>query len=178
VNYTRDVRLLRLHALTVQIASVLVSMFGLLALYLYISPALVGDPLGLNRYSRSEPVWLIIGIGFIVFGIFCGVWSTRWSRRLLWIWKNVSPQSMQLSVLVEKWTDSTDYRAVLRADSNSEEVWRVSLYGPSWNVEELQRTTASAKVYFDPKSKRPAVIETEWGLLWAMAGRSAVETNV
>jgi hypothetical protein len=28
-------------------------------------------------------------------------------------------------------------------------------------------------LYFDPKSRRPAVIETEQGLLWAMAGNSA-----
>jgi hypothetical protein len=32
-----------------------------------------------------------------------------------------------------------------------------------------------AQVYFDPKSGRPAVIESEFGLLWAMAGSGAAE---
>jgi hypothetical protein len=78
---------------------------------------------------------------------------------------------MQLSIGIRKSSDSTDYQAILSANSNPETAWHVTLYSPSWNVEDLQVTTTPAKVYFDPKSQRPAVIETERGLLWAMAGR-------
>jgi hypothetical protein len=85
---------------------------------------------------------------------------------------------MQLSIRIRKSSDSTDYQAILSANSNPETAWHVTLYSPSWNVEDLQVTTTPAKVYFDPKSQRPAVIETERGLLWAMAGRSSVQISL
>jgi hypothetical protein len=178
VKYTRDIRALRLYLLTLQAVSLLIIIFGILAISLYIDPALIGTPLRQHRHYRGEYIWLIFGISFVIFGSFCIIIGTKWSHRLLWIWKNVSPQQMQLSIRIRKSSDSTDYQAILSAYSNSETAWHVSLYSPSWNVEDLQVTTTSAKVYFDPKSQRPAVMETEQGLLWAMAGRSAVQINL
>jgi uncharacterized membrane protein len=171
VKYTRDIRALRLYMLTLQAVSLLIIIFGILAISLYIDPALIGTPLRQHRHYRGESIWLIFGISFVLFGSFCIIVGTKWSHRLLWIWKNVSPQQMQLSIRIRKSSDSTDYQAILNTNSNLATAWRVTLYSPSWKVEDLQGTTASAKVYFDPKSQRPAVIETEWGLLWAMAGR-------
>lgn len=72
--------------------------------------------------------------------------------------------------------DSTSYDAILRVEASGERDWIVGLYSPSWplvDLQALQNPTIRAKVYFDPKSQRPAVIETELGLLWAMAGQSA-----
>jgi hypothetical protein len=178
VKYTRDIRALRFHLLAVQAVSLLIIIFGILAISLYIDPALIGTPLRQHRHYHGQSVWLIFGISFVLFGSFCIIIGTKWSHRLLWIWKNVSPQQMQLSIRIRKSSDSTDYQAILNTNLNSEIAWHVTLYSPSWNVEDLQATTTLAKVYFDPKSQRPAVMETERGLLWAMAGRSAVQKNL
>jgi hypothetical protein len=175
VKYTRDIRKLRWYMLVIQVISVLNVIFGILAISLYINPALSGTPLEQQGYYRGNTIWLIFGISFVIFGMFCVIGSITWTSRLLWIWKNVSPQPMQLSIRIKEWSDSTDYKAILSANANQEKNWYVSFYSPAWNVEDLQRTTISAKVYFDPKSQRPAVIETELGLLWVMAGRSAVQ---
>ncbi len=178
MKYTRDIRRLRLYTLAGQVASVLMIIFGILAISLYINPSLIGTPLRQHRYYRGESVWLIFGISFVVFGSFFAIISAYWSRRLLWIWKNVSPQLMQLSIRIKKRSDSTDYQAILSNNAGQAQTWNVTLYSPAWPVEDLQGTTTLAKVYFDPKSQRPAVIETEEGLLWAMAGRSAVQVNL
>jgi hypothetical protein len=178
VKYTRDIRALRLHLLAVQAVSLLTIVFGILAISLYINPALIGTPLRQHRHYHGESIWLIFGISFMLFGSFCIIVGTKWSHKLLWIWKNVSPQQMQLSIRIRKSSDSTDYQAILSANSNPATAWHVTLYSPSWKVEDLQGTTTPAKVYFDPKSQRPAVMETEQGLLWAMAGQSAVQINL
>jgi hypothetical protein len=164
--------------LATQAASALIIIFGILAIYLYIDPSLIGISLRQHRHYRGESIWLIFGISFVLFGILIIITSAKWSRRLRWIWKNVSPQPMQLSIRIQKRSDSTDYQAILSANSNPAKAWHVTLYNPSWHVEDLQGTTTLAKVYFDPKSQRPAVIETDYGLLWAMAGRSAVQVNL
>jgi hypothetical protein len=172
VKYTRDIRALRLHMLVLQTVSVLIIIFGILAISLHINPTLIGTSL---RQHHGGFIWLVFGISFVLFGTFFIIIGTKWLHRLLWIWKNVSPQQMQLSIRIRKSSDSTDYQAILSAYTNPETTWHVTLYSPSWNVEDLQVATTPAKVYFDPKSQRPAVMETEWGLLWAMAGRSAVQ---
>jgi hypothetical protein len=178
VKYTRDIRRLRLYMITGQVVSVLNIIFGILAISLYLDPSLSGTPLEQHQYYRGESIWLISGISFVLFGSFFVIISAYWSRRLIWIWKNVSPQSMLLSIRIKKSSDSTDYQAILNTNAGQEKSWHVIFYSPAWNVEELKGTTVSAKVYFDPKSQRPAVIETEGGLLWAMAGRSAVQKNL
>jgi hypothetical protein len=178
VKYTRDIRALRLYTLAGQVVSLLIIIFGILAISLYIDPALTGTPLRQHRYYHGEFGWLMFGISFVLLGVFFVIIGTKWSHRLLWIWKNVTPQPMQLSIRIQESSDSTDYQAILITNSSPEKAWHVSLYSPSWPVKNLQGTTTSAKVYFDPKSQRPAVIETEWGLLWAMAGRSAVQISL
>ena len=77
---------------------------------------------------------------------------------------------MRLTIEVEHWSDSTDYHAFLSADqSEGELLWKVGLHNPSGKVEALAGKQVTAKVYLDPKTKKPAVIETEIGLLWAGA---------
>ncbi|MGL4884198.1 MAG: hypothetical protein ACRC8K_24555 [Waterburya sp.] len=51
--------------------------------------------------------------------------------------------------------DTTDYTAIL------DNYWRVRIYSPARKVQQLQEISIPAQVYFDPKSDRPAVIETK-----------------
>ena len=118
----------------------------------------------------------MVGIGFICFALFFVVVSTHWARRLMWIWRNTTSVPMDLLINIDRGMDSTSHDAILRVEASGERDWILGLYSPSWplvDLQALQNRTIRAKVYFDPKSQRPAVIETELGLLWAMAGQSA-----
>ncbi|WP_310424768.1 hypothetical protein [Chamaesiphon sp. VAR_48_metabat_135_sub] len=172
--HTRDILALRRYMLIGQLISILVLLFGILSVCLFINPSLIGIVSKQTNSYRDESIWLIVGIVFILFGVFFVVVFGKWSRRLLWIFQNIRPVQMNLSIKIRKGMDSNDYYAILSVDSTTEKNWRVSLYSPSWNARELQDQIISSKVYFDPKSQCPAVIETTQGLLWAMAGRSAI----
>jgi hypothetical protein len=177
MNCTRDIRGLRRYMLLGQVVSIMVFLFGLLSLCLFVDPALVGIVGKEQGDYRGVPMWLFIGIAFIPFGLFCAIGFNKWSSRLVWVFRNIIPVPMNLSIEIDNGMDSTDYYAILSGDSGGEKNWRVSLYSPSWQVEKLQNQQVPAKVYFDPKSQRPAVIETTQGLLWARAGRSAIQIN-
>jgi len=55
--------------------------------------------------------------------------------------------------------------------------WKVRLYSPAWDMAVLEGRRVAAQVFFDPESRQPGVIETEHGLLWAMAGRGSVRLH-
>jgi hypothetical protein len=162
----RDIRALWRHMLLVQIVSIGLILFGVTAIGLFLNPTFLG-----GTSQNTDPVWLWVGIGFIAFAIFFMVVSLNQHRRLLWILQTVEPQVMQLFIRSQRTSDGTDYIAVLDNE------WHVRINSPAWKVNQLQEDSIAAQVYFDPKSHRPAVIETEQGLLWAMAGRSAYRLN-
>jgi heme exporter protein D len=158
----RDIRALWRHMLLVQIVSIGLILFGVTAIGLFLNPTFLG-----GTSQNTDPVWLWVGIGFIAFAIFFMVVSLNQHRRLLWILQNIQPRTMQLVIRSQQSSDGTDYTAIL------DDEWGVRILPPSRKIKHHQGTLTSAQVYFDPKSHRPAVIQTEQGLLWAMAGRSA-----
>ena len=168
MNYVRDIQKLRRYTLLGQAASLLVFLFGVLSIIVFFNPRLVGIPQAQQQYYQGRWVWLLTGICFLIFAVFCGILAGRRSRHLIWILHNVQPVQMRLSIEVEHWSDSTDYYGLLRG-LGEETLWTVSLYSPSWKVEAPAGQQMPAKVYFDPQRKKPAVIETEYGLLWAGA---------
>jgi hypothetical protein len=175
MEHARDVRGLQRYMLLGQAISILMGLMGLCPIGLYLNPAWLGLAAQSDKY-QGDAIWLWVGIGFVVLAIGFVVLFTRWSKRLLWIWCNTLPERMYLSIDIDRSLDSTDYSAILRVEASGDRDWVVRLYRPSWPASALQslrNQTIPAKVYFDPKSRRPAVIETEQGLLWAMAGNSA-----
>jgi hypothetical protein len=166
MKYERDIKNLGDYTFLGQAASLLVFLFGVFSIILFFNPGLIGIPRQQHQYYRGQWVWLLTGIGFLIFAIFCSIFAGRRRRRPIWILNNVQPELMRLTVEIEHWSDSTDYYGIL---SGAEEkyIWRVSLYNPSWKVEALAGEQLPVKVYIDPQRKEPAVIETEHGLLWA-----------
>jgi hypothetical protein len=45
---------------------------------------------------------------------------TRWSKRLLWIWRNALPERMYLPINIDRSLDSTDYAAILRVEASGD----------------------------------------------------------
>jgi len=168
MSYVRDIQKLRRYTRLGQAASLLVFFFGLFSIIIFFIPGLIGMPREQQQYYQGQWVWLLTGIGFLMFAVFCSIFAGRRSRHLIWIWRNVQPEQMRLTIEIEHWSDSTDYYGILNG-LDDEPLWKVSLYSPSWKVEALAGKQVPAKVYLDPQRKQPAVIETEYGLLWAGA---------
>ncbi len=172
----RDIRRLRRHTLFVRAAIILVFVFGLISLLLYFDPSLLNTPV--EQY-KGELVWLIIGMVFAFLAIFSFFLVGRWSRRLLWIVYHAVPRPMRLVLKVEEDSESTQYYAYLTPadnDPRNQRIWRIALWGPHHeNIKAIIGRDIKTQVYFDPRSDRPAVIESEFGLLWATADSGAAE---
>ena len=172
----RDIRRLRRHTIFVRAAIILVFIFGLISLILYFDPSLLNTPV--EQY-KGDLVWLFIGMVFTVLAIFSFFLVGRWSRHLLWIVYHTVPRPMHLVLKVEEDSESTQYYAHLTPadnDPRNQRIWRIALWGPHHeNIMPIINRDIRGQVYFDPKSGRPAVIESEFGLLWAMAGSGAAE---
>jgi hypothetical protein len=168
MKYERDIQKLRRYTFLGQAASLLVFLFGVISIILFFNPRLIGIPQEQQHYYRGQVAWLLTGICFPIFSIFCAIFAGRRSRRLIWILSNIQPKLMSLTIEVEHWSDSTDYYGIL-SGVEEEPLWKVSLYNPSWKVEALVSEQVPVKVYVDPQRKQPAVIETEHGLLWVGA---------
>ena len=168
----RGIKGLRRYTLLGQAVALLVLLFGAFSIILYFDAALIGTPQDQQGYYRGRWSWLLAGILLVIFAGFCGIVASRKSRHLIWILDNVKPEPMKVAIEIEYWSDSVDYYAILSTDRKETEgkpLGKVSLYGPVWNVEVLAGRQVPAKVYLDPKTKKPAVIETEFGLLWVAA---------
>ncbi len=172
----RDIRRLRRHTLLVRSAIILVFIFGLISLTLYFNPSLLNTP---DEPYKGHLMWLLVGIVFVILATLSFFLVGRWSRRLLWILYHTVPRSMHLVLKVEEDSESTQYYAHLTPvdnDPRNQRIWRIALWGPHHeNIKALVGRDIKAQVYFDPKSGRPAVIESEFGLLWSMAGSGAIE---
>lgn len=172
----RDVRRLRRHTLFVRAAIIVVFIFGLISLILYFDPSLLNTPV--EQY-KGNLVWLLVGMVLVVLATLSFFLVGRWSRRLLWIVYHTVPRRMNLVLKVEEDSENTQYFAHLTPidnDLRNQRIWRIALWGPSYeNIKALIGRDINAQIYFDPRSGKPAVIESEFGLLWAMAGSGAAE---
>lgn len=177
MQYASDIRRLRRHILLGDPALLLVFAFGVLSLMLFFNPGLIGTPQEQHQYYRGQFIWLLVGAGFLLFAIACRIFATKESRHLIWVYNNVRPNPMRLTIQVEPWADSINYYAILSSDDSEEApLWTVSLYSPTSTPDALNNKQVPVKVYLDPKTNAPAVIETEVGLLWAGATSKSERT--
>ena len=174
MKFARDIKSLRRYIILTHFVSLLVLLFGLLSIILFVDPSLLNVPDDQTKLYRGHWLWLLTGIFFVALSIVSMFIAARWSRRLIWIYGNAKPQSMKLSIEIDSDSDRTNYYAILSGESAGTDRWKVLLYSPKWDVRVLPEQ-AAARVYFDPRSQRPAVVETDHGLLWSMAGSGAAE---
>ncbi len=174
----RDIRKLRRHTILVRSAILLIFVFGLTSLLLYFDPTLLNTA---TEPYKGKLVWLFIGALLIMLAVLSFFLIGRWSRRLLWIVYHTIPRPMHLVLKAVEDTENTRYYAHLTPadnDPSNQRIWRIGLWGPSYeNIKALIGRDIKAQVYFDPKSGRPAAIESEFGLTWAMAGSESSLQN-
>jgi len=167
-----DIATLRRYSAFAWSTSLLVVVFGAVALLLYVRPSFVGVQHGSGGIYQGNPIWLFFGGVLVILGIVFQVTAYRWPRRLLRVLRTERAKSMRLQVEVEEGSDSTQYYALVSDDSlpSKRKVWRVGLWAPSDGTRDLAGRELSAMVYFDPQTGNPAVIEHGDGYLWAMKG--------
>jgi hypothetical protein len=174
MQVVRDIRALRRYILFGYAASTLLLIFGVISLLLFTAPEIVWVPQDQQGAYRSNVVWLLAGLYFVVFAIICILVSRRWSNHLVWIVRNIEPVKMKARIQVDEDSDSTSYYAIVN-QNGVDRSWRVDLYHPSWDVKRVVGEELTVDVYLEPSSNTPAVLETEFGLLWRMAGNGSVQ---
>jgi hypothetical protein len=168
----RCVHKLRRYALLSQFASILVIIVGGINLVLFISPTLVGvRPESASAY-QGQWIWLIFGIIFVLVGVFFSRVAFHWPRVLLRILKTQPYCTMRVQLKKKEDRESTQYYAYLTDVSTVGEAstWRIGLWGVHSEIEGWLDRVCSAKVYRDPKTGDPTVVELEDMYLWAIKG--------
>jgi hypothetical protein len=163
---------LRRYSFTAWSVSLLLILFGVLSLLLYFRPTVIGVEPGSTSIYEGNLTWLVLGALFVVSGMIFLSIAYRWPRHLLQVLSTQPAKPMRLKVEVEEDSDHTQYYANLTdsAADGDPKGWRVSLWAPSADMQKLVGRELSTKVYLDPRTAEPAVIEYVDGYLWAMKG--------
>lgn len=163
---------LRYYSLLSQLASLLVIIVGSISVILFILPTLVGVELESVNAYQGRVIWLIFGLVFISIGIFFNLVAFRWPRVLLGILRSQPSSPMRFQLKIKEGKDSSQYYAYLTESSSARDAstWCIGLWAVSQEIEGWLDRVCSAKVYRDPKTGNPAVIELEDMYLWAMRG--------
>jgi hypothetical protein len=163
---------LRRYSLIAWSVSLLLSAFGVVSLLLFLRPSLVGVDPGSTSGYEGNPIWLVFGVLFVLFGVVFQITTYRWPSHLLRVLDAQSASPMRLRVEVEEDSESTQYYAWISSESalSNPKCWRVGLWAPSRNTRDLIGRELSAMVYLDPQTAEPAVVEYADGYLWAMKG--------
>ncbi len=172
----QEIARIRRRTILAQTASILLGLFGTGCVCLYFQPALFGI-----SSDRPDPpgwllVWLLAGIGLLCISCFFFTMVTQWTKRLLWIRENVAPITMNLTLMEEDGSAATSLHAILVPVGGTRSTrWRMSLWAKPPNLRRFLNKEFSARVYFDPESRKPAVVDFEHGILWSMAGSGSTE---
>jgi hypothetical protein len=82
---------LQRYALLAGVASGPLIVFGLVFIVLYVQPRLIGVTEEQLYTYHDQLIWLVVGVGFLLFGaVFLHI-AVRWPRRLLWIVSRLHP---------------------------------------------------------------------------------------
>ena len=126
--------------------------------------------IGIGLYKGQECIaCLIIGIGLSIFVIVILFVKLKRSLHILWVFKNVKAYQLWLTIEARRSSDSFNYYARLSKDETNTILSSIeggNIIGPLRTIKVLEKKQVPVKVYVDPKTSKPAVIETEVGLLW------------
>jgi hypothetical protein len=173
MDYTKDIQ--TLHQST-RFGQILVGGIGIFwSLYTFIACLQVPNDHSIADANERRLVYFILAVVFASVTVFCCLLMRRDSKRLLWVWQNTMPETMMLSIVVKDVESGPSDYGILRARISLKDNWSVPLGTNGWNkvnFRAVQEEAIPAKVYFDPKSRKPAVIETKYGLLWRLRDRA------
>jgi hypothetical protein len=168
------IRKLRWYSLLSQIASLLVFTIGAVSIIFFSRPSILGVEAELLGEHQSQWIGVLFGSIFVVLGMFFYIFVYRWPRVLLRIVRTQPSSPMRFQLKAKEEGDRTQYNAYLTEPSstNDPSTWCIRLWAVSSEIEGWLERVCSARVYLDPKTGIPAVIELEDMYLWAMKGEA------
>lgn len=168
----KSLRKLQGYSFLSQVTSLLVFIMGVFSIVLFIRPTLLGVATDSISNYQGQWVWFVFGLIFIVLGVFFNIFAYRWPRILLRVLRTQPSTPIRLQLKVKDEFDQTKCYAYLTETSSGSEAstWRIRLWAVSREAERWVDRACSAKVYRDPKTGNPIVIELEDTYLWAMKG--------
>jgi hypothetical protein len=168
------IRKLRWYSLLSQIASLLVFTIGVVSIILFSRSSIFGVEAELRSEYQNQWIGVLFGSIFVLLGMFFNIIVYRWPRVLLRILRTQPSLPMRFQLKVKEEGDRTQYYAYLTEPSsiNNPSTWCIRLWAVSIEIEGWLGRVCSARVYRDPKTGNPAVIELEDMYLWAMKGEA------
>jgi hypothetical protein len=168
----RCIRRLRGYSLLSQFASLLVFAIGVVSIILFIDPSIFGVASNSILAYRDRWIWALFGLVFISLGIFFNIIAYRWPRILLRILHTQPSSPMRFQLKYKQGNGNSQYYAYLTEPSPGSHTptWCIGLWAVSREIDKWLDRVCSAKVYRDPKTGTPAIIELEDMYLWAMKG--------
>jgi hypothetical protein len=145
---------------------------GVLSIVLFIRPTLLGVASDAIGKYQGQCIWFGFGLVFMVLGVFFNTIAYRWPRGLLRILRTQPSTPMRLQLKVKEEHGGIQHYAYLNETSDHSEAsaWRIRLWAVSSEAEGWLDRVCSVKVYRDPKTGDPAILELEDTYLWAMNG--------
>lgn len=172
MSHQTSIATLRKYSIIAWAASIFLAAFGVVSLLLFVRPSLIGvNPDSTNGYE-GNPIWLVIGMLFVLMGVVFQSVAYRWPRHLLHVLSTQLAKPMRLQIEVEESSDHTQYYACLSDDTAgaNPKGWRVGLWAPIPEIRDLIGHELNTTVYIDPQTAEPVVIELANAYLWAMKG--------
>ena len=150
--------------------AVLIAIGGLAFILLYVfRPNLV-----LPLFGGELPplgVALIAGLVWLLLAP-VALYSVRHHLQAHWAYKMTKPVPMKLLLKVHSSSDSTSYDGELSGYIANSDLWIGSFHSPNWDAHPIHGRRTGVRVYLDPESGVPLVVETDRGRLWAGTGWS------
>ncbi len=172
MSHQTSIATLRKYSIIAWSASIFLAAFGVVSLLLFVRPSLLGVYPDSTSGYEGNPIWLVFGTLFVILGMVFQSIAYRWPRHLLHVLSTQLAKPMRLQIEVDEGSDHTQYYACLSDDTvgANPNGWRVGLWAPSPDIQDLIGHELSTIVYIDPQTAEPAVIEYANGYLWAMKG--------
>jgi hypothetical protein len=168
------IRKLRWYSWLSQTASLLVFIIGTVSILLFSRPSILGVKAELLCEDQNQWIGILFGSIFVGLGTFFNLIVYRWPRVLLRILCTQPSSPMRFQLKAKKEGDRTQYYAYLTEPTSTSDpsTWRIRLWAVSSEIEGWLERVCSVRVYRDPKTNIPAVIELEDMYLWAMKGEA------
>lgn len=155
------------YTLIATISSILVAVMGGLLLSNVLWPEAAAR-FGEIKGSGSKIVFVCVGSLFVLFGLIVAISLPYQARRNTRIVTHQTPESAQIRLIEEEWSDTTDFIVELYSGSQMKPYLA---HSPRWLTKDLLGIPMTVKAYFDPKRNLVAV-KAEQGLIWVLHSRN------
>lgn len=121
--------------------------------------------------AGSKIAFVCTGSLLVLFGLTVTISVPYQARRNTHVVTTQTPESVQIRLTEEEWSDTTDLIIELYSGSHTKTYLAIS---PKWLTKDLLEIPIRAKAYFDPR-RNLAAVKLKQGLIWVLNSRNRKE---